>query len=564
MPARETVADVFLETLHQMGIRYLFSNLGTDYPPLVESLAKYESLDVALPEMMICAHENTAITAAHGYALATGQGQGVFVHVGVGTQNLGGGLHNAFVARVPMYIFAGKSPLATRGEMLGSRDNSIHYLQDIRDQTGIVRQFVKWDFNLEIAEQAAYAFQRGARIMQSEPRGPVYVTAAREVLGFAAPERESDPPGWSAQPELGELPQPVAQRLAAALHAAERPLIVTSYLGRNGEAVGLLVRLSELLQIPISEPGATVLNFPRNHPNHWGFRNSGAEKEADLIVLIDTDVPWVPKAGAPKPDTPVVQIDLDPLKRHITIWDFPVTESHRVDSRLALARILEHAERLPAFSAEHQALRQRWLASHPPPIPPVPSDGRLTVPSLSALLGSELPSDSVIFDEGVTSADAIRFLCPRSEPGSFFGLPGGSLGWGGGAALGHKLAKPEKETVALLGDGSFLFNVPSSLYMTAQRYGIPFLTVIYNNGGWNAVKTATTRVYAGRKSKAVDQGAFRHDLTPGDNLEQVAAGFGCYTAKATDLDSMRTALAAGRQAVAEGRCAVINALVEMP
>ncbi len=576
MPLRETVSDVLLETLQAHGVRYLFANMGTDYPPIVESLAKYDALGAPLPQVVICPHETTAITAAHGAYLASGQGQAVLVHVGVGTQNLGGSLHQAWTGRVPMLIFAGRSPVTTRGEMLGSRDNFIHFYQDVRDQGGVIRQFTKWEFNLELPEQIAYALQRGLRVMESDPPGAIYVTAAREVLGMPAPQAASDSAQRYARPELGRLAPADALRLAQALQQAERPLIVTSYLGRRPEAVELLVGLSEALHVPVVEPVPTFLNFPRRHPHHWGFRALPAVQHADLVLLIDTDVPWVPKFGGPQPGTPVVQLDVDPVKAHITLWDFPVTESHQVRSHQALADLVACARGLPALNGARLAARKQWLAAHQPAWPGTdarrPASGRptgpegpltesnLTAATTSALLGEELGPDTVIVDEGVSNADAIRMGTRRTRPGTYFGQSGGSLGWGGGAALGFKLMSPASEVVSIVGDGSYIFSVPSSLFMTAQRYGAPFLTVIYNNSGWNAVKMATDRMY-GADSHAARSGAYQHRLGTQGQLEQVAAAFGCYAAAVQDAAGLRTALGEARAQVAQGRCAVINAIL---
>ena len=560
MPARETVSDVFLETLRELGIRYIFANLGTDYAPIVETIAKYRDEGLPLPEILLCPHENTAITAAHGYALATGQGQGVFVHVGVGTQNLGGALQNAWSARVPMLIFAGRTPLSTRGERLGGRDNPIHYFQDVRDQAGIIRQYCKWEFTLELPEQVGYALQRGVRLMQSEPKGAIYVTAAREVLAMPVGEMISDSPERCSPAVLGELPEEAAARLAEALWRAERPLIVTTYLGRHLESVPHLVALSEALKIPVVETVPTHLNFPRDHAHHWGFLGERVVGEADFVLLLDTDVPWMAKHAAPGRDVPVVQLDVDPVKAHITMWDFPVTESHWVETRAALPKIVECVKGLPKWAPARAKARQEWLDSKRLEPPPPMREGKLTVQSLSMFLGEALGPEVVIFDEGVSNSNPIRRFTRRTRPGSYFGLPGGSLGWGGGAALGYKLARPEAEVVWLVGDGSFFFSVPSSLYMTAMRYRVPFLTVIINNQAWNAVKVATDRVY-GTTGIAARTGQYLHELAPTGHLEQVAGAFGCFAVEVDSLDALREAFNEGRKAVAAGRPAVINALL---
>jgi acetolactate synthase-1/2/3 large subunit len=560
MPARETVSDVFLETLYDLGVRYLFANLGTDYPPIIETLAKYKELGQPLPEVVICPHEVTAITSAHGYALATGQGQGVFVHVGVGTQNLGGALNDACAGRMPMFIFAGKTPLGTRGEHAGSRDNPIHYYQDVRDQAGILRQYVKWEFNLEAPEQAAYAFHRGLRMMHSHPRGPVYMTAAREVLGHPVAEMRSDTKDRSALPVLGPLNERDAIRLVELIGQAERPLIVTSYAGRNAGAMAALVGLSETLRVPVVEAFATYLNFPRDHANHWGYRAVEAVQEADLVLLIDTDVPWLARYGSPGRDVPVIQLDVDPIKPHITMWDFPVTESHWVDTAQVLPMLHECARGGTANKAKPKP-HQDWLDSHRPQIKTPALKGKLTVDSASAVLGRLLSQDTVIFDQGVTSSDSIKRHIRRNRPGTYFGTPGSSLCWAGGAAMGFKLARPDAEVVCLIGDGSFIFGVPSSLYMAAQRYRIPFLTVIYNNGGWKAVREATESVF-GTEGVAAKHEAYQHELGPTGRLEQVAGAFGCHAARAETAEELDAAVREGLAQVRQGRSSVINAMLE--
>jgi len=147
-----------------------------------------------------------------------------------------------------------------------------------------------------------------------------------------------------------------------------------------------------------------------------------------------------------------------------------------------------------------------------------------------------------------------------ARPGSYFGQGGGSLGWGGGAALGFKLMRPDAEVAWITGDGCFVFAVPTSLYPTAQRYRAPFLTVILNNGGWRAVKVATERMY-GAGSHTARTGEYHHELSGSDHLEQVAAAFGCHVATAHTPADFVVAVHAARKAMAEGQAAVINAHV---
>ena len=117
-----TAATAFLNALHEAGVSYIFANLGTDHPPIVESLAEANVTGRPVPQLITCPHEMVALSAAHGYAQATGRAQAVVVHVDVGTQSLGGAVHNAAKGRVPVLLFAGTSPFTQEGELLGSRN----------------------------------------------------------------------------------------------------------------------------------------------------------------------------------------------------------------------------------------------------------------------------------------------------------------------------------------------------------------------------------------------------------------------------------------------------------
>src|SRR4051812_20707402 len=129
-----TTARAFLEALCDAGVEYIFANLGSDHPGLIEAIAAAAEAGRAMPKVITCPNEMVALSAAHGYAQATGRAQAVFVHVECGTQALAGAVHNASKGRVPVLIFAGASPFTQQGELTGSRTEFIHWLQDVFDQ----------------------------------------------------------------------------------------------------------------------------------------------------------------------------------------------------------------------------------------------------------------------------------------------------------------------------------------------------------------------------------------------------------------------------------------------
>jgi acetolactate synthase I/II/III large subunit len=178
----ETAADAWLGLLAARGIEYLFANGGTDFAPIVEAYAKGEKLGWRLPKVVVVPHENMGVAMAHGYAMVTGRPQAMMVHVGVGTANAINGLINASRQNVPILFTAGRTPITESGALPAARNNYIHWAQEHFDQGGMLREFMKWDYELRHAEQVETVIDRALAIAKSEPQGPVYVTLPREVL----------------------------------------------------------------------------------------------------------------------------------------------------------------------------------------------------------------------------------------------------------------------------------------------------------------------------------------------------------------------------------------------
>ncbi len=166
-----STSTAFLEALAEAGISYMFANLGSDHPGLIEALAqaKAEGRRADLPELIVCPHETVALSAAHAYAAVSGQPQAVLVHVDSGTQNLGGAVNNASRGRVPVLIFAGSAPYTIEGELPGSRNEFIHWLQDTRDQRGILRNYTKYDNEIRTGRNVKQLVHRALQISRSEP-----------------------------------------------------------------------------------------------------------------------------------------------------------------------------------------------------------------------------------------------------------------------------------------------------------------------------------------------------------------------------------------------------------
>src|SRR6185295_14392706 len=289
--AMYTASTALLEALAQAGVSHIFANFGSDHPALIEAIAEARAHGRPIPAVITCPNEMVALSCAHGHAQVSGRAQAVLVHVDCGTQALGGAVHNAARGRVPVFIFAGLSPFTQEGELRGSRNEFIHWLQDVPDQRGIVRQYVKYENELRTGRNVKQIVFRALQFAHSDPRGPVYVVGAREVLEERTDPAVVDPAGW---PPVAPLPLPDdgAAEIAAALAAAVRPLVVTSYLGRRPAAVAELLRLCRRLGVGVLESVPSFVNYPHDdalyQSSHWNQPvQNPALAAADVVLVID-------------------------------------------------------------------------------------------------------------------------------------------------------------------------------------------------------------------------------------------------------------------------------------
>src|SRR4051812_314811 len=246
----ETAADAWLGLLAARGVEYLFANGGTDFAPVVEAYAKGQKLGWKLPQVVIVPHENMGVAMAHGYTMITGRPQAMMVHVGVGTANSLNGLINASRQNVPIFFTAGRTPITESGALPAARNNYIHWAQEHFDQGGMLREFMKWDYELRHAEQVETVIDRALAIAKSEPQGPVYVTLPREILasGF---DREFSKT-TTIVPTGPPPAAPTAPEEAAKLLAGARlPLIIPATGGRTAESSRALAELAEKFAIPV-------------------------------------------------------------------------------------------------------------------------------------------------------------------------------------------------------------------------------------------------------------------------------------------------------------------------
>jgi len=570
-----TTSRAMLEAMREAGVRYLFANLGSDHTGIVETYAqaRRDGCADALPELVICPHEFVALSAAQGYAHVSGEAQAVLVHVDCGTQNLGGAVHNAARGRVPVLILAGLSPVTQEGELPGTRNEFIHWLQDTADQAGIVRGYAKYAHEIRTGRNARQLIHRALQIARSEPPGPAYLVAAREVMEETVPAPPRGPGGpdqrqwWSPVAPIGLAPQ-VADEIAAAVTGAANPLVVTSYLGRDTAAVAALTELCELAAVGVIESVPMRMNFPADHPLHLGYQwNTAGQNpvlaDADVVLVVGSDVPWIPATNRPAPGARVYVIDADPIKEQMTLWHVPAARYARADLATALRQVTarlrergglagpEVAARAERLAAVHRAQRATWAARERPP-----GDGTITAEYLVACVRDAIGPDALVLTEAITNYQVVCEHLQPSRPGSLLGSGGSSLGWAGGAAVGAKLASPGSTVVSLVGDGSYLFGVPASAQWMARRYGAPSLTVIFDNQGWAAPQLSALAVHP--SGAAAEMGAISGFAPEADLPGVAAAAGGAYAVTVSQAVKLPVALTLALNQVQRGRSAVIS------
>ncbi|WP_424137886.1 thiamine pyrophosphate-requiring protein [Roseomonas chloroacetimidivorans] len=548
-------AEVFLAALAEHGVDKFFLNPGTDFPPIVEAYCAAGRRNPRLPDPVLVTHENTAVTMAHGYFLATGRAQAVMVHVSVGTANTINAVADASRDNVPVLLCAGRSPVTEVGAV-GTRNRPIHWAQEMFDQAGMLREWVKWDYELRDPSQVADAVDRAFEVMDAAPRRPVYLTLPREPLaarvaeGIAVNARRSPPRPPHPDPEDIET-------LAGWLAGASRPLIVTAGTGRTAEDVAALAAFAERFAVPVITYNPRQLCLPTDHPMHAGFDPAALVPKADLIFAIESDVPWLPSLVRPAADARIAHVGEDPAWQRYPMRSFPGDLSVTAGATVTLQRLHRAAEgRITesALAGRRAALAEARAARLAAAAAKARPNGSVITPEyLSHAIGEALP-DATIVNEYPLRLDH----CPRTRPGSYFQLgPAGGLGWSLGAALGIKLADPGRLVVCTIGDGAYMFANPSASHWTAQVHSLPVITIVFNNERYGAVRGATMSMYA-KGAAGVEDGQFLADLASGTRWDKVVEAHGGYGERVEDAADLPAALARARRAVEEGRQALLD------
>ena len=547
--------------LKALGIDYVFANSGTDFPPIIEGLVTARQQDLDIPIPVTVPHEHAALGMAHGYYQISGRGQAVMLHTNVGLANGAIGAINAWCDQIPMLLMSGRTPV-TESDRFGARTVPIGWGQEMYDQTALVRETTKWDFELRFSEQMGALLNRAWAIANSTPRGPVYMSLPREVL--------TEPAVSPKAPIMAPVNAgPTNADLAAAaqlLSTARAPVVIAQRGAGSAEAFKALGAFLQDWGIPLSHYWANQVAIPQSHPMNIGQDPGALLEQADVVLVLDALAPWWPDKVRLRDDATVIQLGPDPLFTRTPVRTFAAHLSLPGDTATTLLSLIAQMQGLPrdedliaSRRAEHTAAADQNRAT--------------IVAQAEAGCGAPMTKDwvSLCLGRAIKGRRASVFHelgCPLGpldidqHLGYFQEPHSGGLGWGLPAALGGQLADPERLVVATIGDGSYMFANPTACHLVAEAMGLPVITLVLNNAEWGAVRHSVQGLYPDGAAARANQVPLTA-LTPSPDFAMVAAASRAYTETVTHGAELPDALdRAIRVATEERRQVLLNIAIQ--
>ena len=563
----EEWSDALMASMKLGGIDNLFFVSGSEIAFYQESAAKAREREWPSPRLITMTHEGAALHAALGNAMVSGQPAATAVHVDVGTLNYGAAIHTAWRGGYPVLMTAGTGPRAYPGTMRGGRDAGIQWVQEPRDQGEILRQYTKHDHRLEHLDNPGLMVSRLLQVAMSDPQGPVYMTVPREVAMQPMPGTTRFPTRDQLGVARPAWPDPRDAKTAAEwLVKANNPVICLAKSGRHPGSVEALVRLAELLGLPVRETQTDKMNFPNTHPLH----GTGPDvKDADVVLVAESPAPFTPGRNAPGADAKIIWVDPDPVQSRYKTMEYradmwlPVSvtgaaeaiyeaatgmltksDMDRIADRRARleqrkAEIHQRNEDLAAEASKRSPLHPRWVAYQ---------------------LGQVLEPDAILLDDALSNTPFVQAYNGRSQPSTYFKSGGSTGGWGSSAAFGAKLAKPNSDVVLASGDGYFMFGTPLAGLWAAGHHGAPYLAVVFVNASYSTGTRGLRGTYP--DGAAMRDGSYEGGLfDPPPDFAKLAEAANGYGETVTTAEEIGPALRRGLEQVRRGTPAVIAARI---
>ncbi|HCL64643.1 MAG TPA: thiamine pyrophosphate-requiring protein [Rhizobium sp.] len=550
-----SAGSVIFSRLKALGVDYVFANSGTDFPPIIEGLAEAAASGIALPQAITIPHEHAALGMAHGYYFMSGKAQAVMLHTNVGLANGAIGAINAATDHVPMVLMSGRTPTMEKGRF-GARTVPIGWGQEMRDQAALVREAVKWDYELRFPEQIGEVLDRAHAIANSTPKGPVYISLPREVLS-----ENIDSSDITATPlmaaAVAEPPVNAIAQAAEWLVNAKSPVIFVQRGAGDADGFTALSALARDYAIPVVHYWATQIGIPTDHPMFAGANPDPWISEADAILVIDALAPWVPDIHVPCADARIIQLGPNPLFSRFPVRNFRSDLSITTETSAGIVALHEAMRRLADPEADGRRARRASVEERTRAIreAAIAAAEQESGPVMSKAHVSWCLSRAIAKHEATVLSELGCPLAPmtlRAHKSWYQEPHSGGLGWSLPCAMGMKLARPDQLVIATLGDGSYMFANPVACHQIMEAYDIPVLILILNNAEWGAVRQSVTMLYPDGYAAKANQMPLT-GLSPSPDFCKVAEASNAWARKVTDRTELPAMIEAAIAEVMENK-----------
>jgi len=577
-PTRDRWAsDVIVDLMHMYDLPHASLNPGASYRGLHDSIVNYGQ---NRPTMMLCQHEETAVQIAHGYAKATGKPMIAILHNLVGLLHANMAIYYAYIDRAPVFIVGATGPMDET-----KRRPRIDWIHTAQGQGEAVRQYTKWDYQPHTIDGVPESFARAYGVMMTQPQGPVYMIydAWLQEQKLEHEVKLPPPDAVKVPSRLGPDPQSLA-KAAEMIAAAEHPVIIAEYVGRDHEAFHSLVELAETAGIPVHDLNGR-LNFPSRHPLNASLTKDHF-RDADLVICMDArdwEKPTTELVSTTRSLTSVVPpgakwIEIGFGDLELSSWALDYQRMNHADLRvmadttiaipmltqLLNARIAKDKKlqsriksRVAEVSRKTDARRKKWaqLAKEDWDASPI------TLPRLACEVWNQIKNEDWVLTAG-TLEDWTRKLWNFDQPHRH---PGRSLGTSTqiGISIGVALANRDEKrlVVDMQPDGDLMFD--AGALWTAAKHRIPFLVVMYNNRAYYNDWEHQIRM-AKLRGTPVERAHIGMDMTdPDPDFGKLAQSMGWYGEG--PIDDPKKIAAALKRAIAKvksGRPALIDTLTQ--
>ena len=441
-----------------------------------------------------------------------------------------------------MLLMSGRTPVM-EGDRFGARTVPIGWGQEMRDQTALVREACKWDYELKFPEQIAGLLDRAHAIANSTPKGPIYLSLPREVLCEATPRDGLEGP-TTIQPVTG-APNPTDIETAARwLAEAKNPLVIAQRGAGDKKSFKAFAKWAEEWGIAVCSWWATHLAISTEHPCHVGSDPGPWMEKADVVVVLNCIAPWWPDKHKLADGAKVINVGPDPVFSRFPVRNFRSDLTIAGETALTVPALIDAMAQMrrdrDALAARRDRLAKASAQNRASIVERATDTTRgITKSYVSHCLGKALEGvKSSIFSELGTILGTIK----REDHNSWFQEPhSGGLGWSFPTALGAQLAEPDRVCVATMGDGSYMFSNPTACHQIAEALELPVLVIILNNEEWGAVRASVEGLYPSGNARMENETPMT-SLRPSPDFTQTAAASRAHTQTITDGADLPAAL----------------------